>query len=717
MQITEIKNWTLRGYNNYVPLHEKSRENSAQTKGVTFDLKITTPHSIYDDLQKYGYIDDPYFDMNSIKCEWIANRWWVYYTSLVIDEQSEYNELVFEGLDYKAHIYVNDILVGFAENAFIHHVYDVTNILHTGNNTVKVILENAPDEMGQIGFSNRVFTQKPKFNYKWDFCTRMISLGIYRPVYLRSGSQTRIESVCFHQGSALDEPSLSVSCKSFSDNCYITIDFAGKHYHIDDISSAITLKVDNPRLWYPNGMGEQFLYPIKVSLMHDDICLDTYETSVGLRSLRLEQNTGAENALPYVFVVNDKKVYIKGVNITPLNQTCYTSDERYDQLLLLLKDANINFIRVWGGGLIESDYFYRRCDELGFMVLQDFTQSSCGINNETCIENNYLENLTKTAVFACKTLYNHPSLVAFDGGNELISAEWMPLTEQDPNIKLLSNIVKEYCPDHPFFPTTPSGLSVNGDVSQKGINHDIHGPWKYYPNHYAFYNNIDSLFHSEFGVDGMTCLHSLKKFLSPEHLHVNNAIDDLVWRHHGEWWDTYERDCAIFGVPDTLEEQVLHSQAVQAEGLRYALEANRRRAFQNSGSIIWQANECFPNVSSTALIDFYMQPKPVLEQVRKAFAPLNISLKYDEWVLSVGQLLNLEVYAISDREPLLTTIRVTIENGDELQEMRYQSVLQDGAAVRLDEISIHVKNSLKVTLCAENAMDKFVNEVAFVVKK
>ena len=716
MRKQEIKNWYLRGYNNYVPLHEQSREVDAQTKGVTFDMKVETPHSIYDALLEYGYIDDPYFELNSTKCEWVASRWWVYYTTIQVEKLTPRMELVFEGLDYKAHIYVNNQKIGEAENAFIRHTFDVSSLLKEGGNTVKVILESAPDEMGQIGFSDRVFTQKPKFNYKWDFCTRLISLGIYKPVYLQFGEKAKIHNVRFEQGERLDNPMLTVTCENFAQDCKIVVDFAGKHYEITDISHPIPLHIENPQLWYPNGLGEQPLYDLSVSLYQGDSCIDEYKTKVGIRSFCVEHNENARNALPYVFKVNDQKVYVKGVNITPLDQTCYTPNERYDQLLALLKQANVNLIRVWGGGLIESEYFYSQCDKLGFMVLQDFTQSSCGINNETCKDETYLENFAKTAIFACKELRNHPSLVAFDGGNEMISPDWMPLTEEDKTIKMLSDIVKEHCDDRTFYPTTPSGLSVNGDMSKKCMNHDIHGPWKYYPNHYEYYNNIDSLFHSEFGVDGMANLESLQKFLSDKNLKVSNAMENLVWRHHGEWWDTYERDCAIFGIPKDLEEQIANSQKVQAEGLRYALEANRRRAFQNSGSIIWQANECYPNVFSTSLIDFYMQPKPVLQQVAKAYAPLNVSLKYDKWVLEKGETIKLDVFAVSDRIPMETTIKVVVFNGEDKKEYSYKQSIGDGVAKQLGEISICVEGALKVELFAQNEKDIFENTVEFVVK-
>lgn len=716
MRYRQINRWHLCGYNNYVPLFEKSREVDAQTKGVTFEMEVETPHSVYDALREHGYIEDPYFEMNSTKCEWVANRWWEYRTTVAVEEVCERMELVFEGLDYRARIYVNGQELGFAENAFIHHVFDVSTVLKKGENTVKVILEHAPDEMGQIGYSDRVFTQKPKFNYKWDFCTRLVSLGIHKSVYLRFGEKSKIDNVRFLQGEDLGKPRVIVTCENFEKDCRVAIDFDGKRYETKDISEPIPLSVEEPALWYPNGAGEQALYDLRVTLYRGERAVDEYVTRVGLRSFSMEHNDGAADALPYVFVVNGQKIYGKGVNITPLDQTCYTPNERYDQLLTLLKQANVNLIRVWGGGVIESEYFYSQCDRLGFMVLQDFPQSSCGINNGTCKDRAYLENFAKTAIFACKALRNHPSLVAFDGGNEMISPDWMPLTEEDEVLKMLGDIVREHCGDRHFYPTTPSGLSVNGDVNQKGVNHDIHGPWQYYPNHYEYYNSMDSLLHSEVGVDGMSCLGSLEKFLSRGNLRVSNAMENLVWRHHGEWWDTYKRDRAIFGEPENLEQQIKNSQRVQAEGLRYILEANRRRAFQNSGTIIWQANECYPNVNSTALIDFYMQPKPVLEQVAKAYAPLNVSLKYDRWVLKRGEELDLEVFAVSDRAPMPTLVQVELADADPVATYSYAPVVGDGRSVSLGHLRVKVGESLRVRLSAKNAVDTFENVLEFVVK-
>jgi beta-mannosidase len=180
--------------------------------------------------------------------------------------------------------------------------------------------------------------------------------------------------------------------------------------------------------------------------------------------------------------------------------------------------------------------------------------------------------------------------------------------------------------------------------------------------HYSYFNTIDSLFHSEFGVDGMTAKSSMTQFLSDQHLGTYDMRSNIVWRHHGEWWDTKDRDETIFGPLDTLEDRITASQFLQSEGLRYALEANRRRAFHNSGSIIWQANEPYPNISCTSLIDYYLYPKPALTAVKSAFAKINPNLKYNALVYEEGDTLTCDVYITTDIPIDACTLTLDITN-------------------------------------------------------
>lgn len=720
MEKIMINTWKLRGYNNYVPLLEKSREINAQTKGVTFDMDVTTPHSIYDDLQKYGYIDDPYFELNSTKCEWVANRWWVYFSEVDVTEISQKMKLVCEGIDGKAHIYVNEQKIGMIENTFVAYSFDITNVVRSGKNQVKIIIEHAPDEYGQIGFSNDLSTQKPKFNYKWDFCTRLISLGINKPVYICAYEQAKIKDVYFTTENRTDgSANILVALEGELSECELKVEIGGKEYiqkAADE--NKISIFVDHVKLWNPNNVGSANLYDLSISLIYNEKKIDEKKQKVGFKKIEFLKNEGADQtALPYTYCVNGKKIYIKGVNITPLDQTCYTPDERYEMLIKLLKNANVNFIRVWGGGVIESDYFYELCDINGIMVMQEMTQSSTGIVNTTPKKKTYLKKLEETAVYSVKRLRNHVSLVSWSGGNEFMDKQGNPVTYDDKNIAMLKDIIERDAPYTLFYPSSASGKSENANIDVKGVNHDIHGPWKYYSNHYDFYNNIDSLWHGEFGVDGMMSYENLSKFLSPNNLQVSNATLNLVWRHHGEWWDTSERDEQIYGrKARTLEEMCDWSQTIQAEGLRYALEANRRRAFQNTGSVVWQANECYPNVFSTSLIDYYMTPKKAYYQLAKAYSPLNVNLQYDKLIWKVGEIFQADVFLTNDYVGEDTLVKIEVVQNDKLLLNReYRSAVSNGYSERLDSISLLIKEKgdITVKLWAQNGQEEYKNEICY----
>jgi beta-mannosidase len=232
--------------------------------------------------------------------------------------------------------------------------------------------------------------------------------------------------------------------------------------------------------------------------------------------------------------------------------------------------------------------------------------------------------------------------------------------------------------------------------------------------HYTYFNTIDSMFHSEFGVDGMASVETLKTFLSEEHLKPTNMAADHIWRHHGEWWDTSWRDNHIFGVPTTLEEQVARSQFMQAEGLRYAIEANRRRAYENSGSVIWQANELYPNVSSTSLLDYRIEGKPAYFQIAKAFAPLNVSLKYDKLVYAPGEVVKVEVFVTRDNDEREVTF--CAKSGDAV--LSGKAVAGNGLSVSVGVLEIVAGDKfVDITLTGEDGELSYENTIRLLVKQ
>jgi len=646
-----LTDWQLAGFWPYTAIWNRSVETGAIHGGVTPSIPAKVPGSIHMDLLRAGLIEDPYYEMNSLLCEWVPQRWWMYRTSCVIPEDLRCKRirLVFRGIDYKAHIFFNDMPKVVHEGMYTHVVLDVTQYVKFGEeNVVQVVLESAPDEMGQIGYTRETFTQKARFTYKWDFGTRMIHLGLYDKVYFEAVGGAAIESS--HIRYIDGKVTYAAEVDGEGGRLHAELFFNGEHVGSAEGESAglLEIPVENPKLWYPNGYGEQPLYDLSVKLYDKSGELsDSREFKVGLRTLSYERCDGANDAsLPYLVRVNGKRIYLKGVNITPLDHMYgAVTRERYDKMLRLAKDAGVNLIRVWGGGIIESEDFYDLCDRYGIMVWQEFIQSSSGIDNTPSEKPEFLKLIAATAETAVKEKRNHVSLTYWSGGNELFdpSDKWIPATFENKNLAMLKSIVDRLDPDRLMLPTSASGPLGSIDPSRPEDNHDVHGPWKYagVEGHYKLYNTSPAQLHSEFGCDGMTNIEALRTILSPKNRKVTTMAENFVWRHHGEWWDTYEyREKPIFGelAEDELELFVMLSQYMQAEGIRYAVEANRRRAWQNCGSIIWQFNEPWPNVSCTCLVDYYMQPKFAYWFFRDALKSFHISMRYDKLVWREGEI-------------------------------------------------------------------------------
>ncbi|MDG0814176.1 glycoside hydrolase family 2 TIM barrel-domain containing protein [Cohnella rhizosphaerae] len=452
----------------------------------------------------------------------------------------------------------------------------------------------------------------------------------------------------------------------------------------DGRTGELRIPIDQVRLWQPNGYGEQPLYDVRLTLLEDGSVMDTRAFKTGIRSLSYAQNEESpEDALPYTFVVNGKRIYVRGVNMTPLDHLYgNVTPEQYEYYVLLMKRAGVNLVRVWGGGIIEKACFYELCDRHGLLVWQEFIQSSSGIDNVPSKRSAFLELIALTAASALKAKRNHVSLTVWSGGNELMSEPNLPSTCEDANLAMLKALVETNDPRRLFLPTSASG-PVQYITPEKGVSHDVHGHWKYQgnPGHYELYSDVDNLFHSEFGVDGVSAVKSLKKFLPASELRPVSMNDSLVWRHHGEWWDTYDRDIELFGAEVASEIGVFSraSQWIQAEGLRYVLEANRRRQFRNSGSVIWQLNEPYPNASSTSLVDYYGESKMAYYWTLRAYGPFFASAEYRRLNFRTGETFEVKLFAGAHSATEGLTVRSRLLGMDgELLHAQSDAVSVDG---------------------------------------
>ncbi len=646
MIVQYLTKWKMSGAWPYTPLRRTSMETGNVFQGVTGLIDATVPGSVHADLLRAGMIEDPYYEMNSLKCEWVSQRWWVYTTTFRLDkqEQGKRHTITFKGLDYKSHIFINEKLVACHENMYTPVCVDFTEFARFGEdeNTVKVVLEHAPDEMSQIGHTSMTHTQKARFTYMWDFCMRMIHLGIWDDVIIESdwGSKILYDHIRYLDEAVSYEADVDGVGKIKAVLSHDGAEVGSTCAEVTDGKVILKIPVDNPKLWYPNGYGEQPLYDLHIVLDNDKGVCEDKHMQVGLRTLTYQRCDDAiETALPYIPVINGKRIYIKGVNCTPLDMMYGTVDKAcYDKMLCLAKNANVNLIRVWGGGIIEKEAFYELCDKYGIMVWQEFIQSSSGIDNTPSELPEFLENAAKTAEHAVRVKRNHVSLTYWSGGNELFEWTGEPAQYTNKNIAMLKEIANRLDPDRLMLPTSASGPIGWRDDSRPQDNHDIHGPWKYpgVEKFYKMYNTSPIQLHSEFGCDGMSNYNALLTCLAPENRKVTSVMDNLTWRHHGEKWDTLDREQEIFGEITDLEEFCDLSQYIQAESIRYALEANRRRAFRNCGSIVWQFNEPWPNVTCTNMIDYYYNPKFVYYYYRDAMKSLHVSMRYDTILFKEG---------------------------------------------------------------------------------
>lgn len=628
-------------------------------------MDAQVPGGVARALYKAGYIEHPYVGMNSLKCEWMENRWWMYRRELrggrLTENQRAY--LYFAGVDYACMVYLNGLLLGEHEGMFEDFSFDITEAYQAQERLVlEVLILHAPDEMGQIGRTSQTSTQKSRFGYKWDFSTRLVNLGIWQDVELRIEEEAALDDLYLHtdvrkdgaglvyvQGTVAMHSNLEVRVEAV---CAIDGKVVGR-LDMPCVSASFDgcLVMEHPRLWYPSGMGEQPLYDVTLTLYSKDAVLDCRCMKQGIRSFAMTPNENApKDALPYTVTINGKRVYMKGVNVTPMDHIY--GDIPPEQVEFQLRQAvemNANIVRVWGGGLIETERFYDCCDRLGLMVWQEFIQSSSGVDNVPSELPIFKKLLRKAAIHALKVKRNHTSLIIWSGGNELMDEKNKPQTLQNRNLAMLSELVRHLDPCRMFLPTSPSGPEAH-ITDTPGKSHDVHGWWQYQGNgrQYSYFGDTDSLLHSEFGCDGMSCMETVCRALPQRPQRPERMRDSDLWRFHGDWWCTYDREEAMFGPVEELPRYIRLSQWMQAEGLRFILEANQRRKWHNSGSIIWQLSEPWPNLSCTSLIDYYGHAKQAYFWAKQAFAPLHITLRYRRLDLAPGTVFSDELVALTD---------------------------------------------------------------------
>jgi beta-mannosidase len=652
------------------------------TKDYRWWRQGTVPGTVLHDLWQNDEVSDPYFERNSLLAEWVPERTWIYKKMFRMDASllGQRIQLHFKGVDFEAQFFLNGCRLGHHKGMFMAAVFDVTDTLYYGEeNLLTVVIEKAPDEQPQVSKTSYVREHKSRMTYWWDFCPRMIHQGIWDDVYLDVTGPIRIVDVYVRSqlSDDFEQADLTITSTLDSENTTDirletsvvsvgeTISSVTTYHRVHEGETQLTTSVHltHPQLWQPNGSGEAHLYEVRGQIFHNVIdghgqtgfaLSATKETTFGIRKVAWQPNITPDlTARPYVLTVNGHKTYMKGWNWVPMDVMYGRAQPaKLERLLTLAKQAGVNMLRVWGGGLIEKDAFYELCNRYGIMVWQEFIQSSSGIANKPSEDAEFIAMMVKEAEQIIPRKRNHPSLVLWCGGNELQDLDNRPLDDSEPVLDALRQVVEALHPDSLWLPTSPTGRCFENNLTNIEQDptgqHDVHGPWEFQglSRQYELYNRGTSLLHSEFGVEGMTHLKTLNHTIS-ESKQWPATRDNPVYFHRGSWWINEPMVQSSFG--DLLTEPaelIRASQLLQAEGLRYAVESNLRRMWQNSGTLPWQFNEPYPNAYCTSALDYFTNPKPVYYAVARAYQSIQVSASFARMAWGDQETFKADIWAV-----------------------------------------------------------------------
>ncbi|GEM47876.1 beta-mannosidase [Deinococcus cellulosilyticus] len=639
----------------------------------------TVPGTVQWDLLKTGQIDDPFYGLNEKTVQWIGEDEWLYSTEFTVtsaDLQAEHVELHFEGLDTLCTVWLNGQQILVSDNMFVPRTINVKSCLQEGLNTLQLVFESPLEKGRELeaqhgrrpvwnGDHSRVYVRKAQYHYGWDWGPVLLTAGPWKPIRLRAFT-ARIDDVYapvevtpdLH--SALVPVQVQLAGTLTDQILHITLlgpdgQVVQQQQVQASESSQVLFQVDAPELWFPNGYGKQPLYTLQVRLQAGNEVLDQKQLRLGMRRLRVVQEAVlGESGRSFYFEVNNQPIFSGGANWIPddliLNRI---SDEQYRRRLTQAKDANMNMIRVWGGGIYEADVFYDLCDELGLLVWQDF-MFGCGMYPA---HESFRASVQQEAEAQVKRLRNHTSIALWCGNNEdyqiaqSVGAYGPGGDESKFDAKVIYEVLlREVCerldPGTLYWPGSPYG----GDDVYTGLTGDRHTweIWHAQMAPYQEYKNFEGRFVSEFGM-----------MSAPSLALIQQSMPEAEWFPESQTFVHHTKATGPNGKPDgarrlavyqaenlrghrNLEEYIYNTQLVQAEAMRYAYRDFRKRfegpgKYAVSGALVWQLNDCWP-VSSWAIIDSLEIPKPAYFTIKRELSTFSVGIQktrdLEVWVSS-----------------------------------------------------------------------------------
>ncbi|WP_235715588.1 beta-mannosidase [Alkalihalobacillus hemicellulosilyticus] len=643
-------------------------------------LPAHVPGCVHTDLIKSGKIEDPFYGKNELGIQWIDKKDWEYATTFDLDQQlvkAQHVELEFAGLDTYADVYLNNEHILSADNMFRTWKVDVKQYVKERENQLRVyfrspIKEDLPkleqlgyqlpaandhSEDGELGDKRvSIFARKAPYHYGWDWGPRFVTSGIWKEVklvaweelnitdlYIRqddiSKSAAHVTAMVDVEASDLWEGTLKLATDGISIEQNVTL-----HKGLNQLEIPIT--IENPKLWWSRGLGEQHFYFFTILCEQNEKVVTEKIVRTGLRTINVIRENDVSGQSFY-FELNGVPIFTKGANHIP-NDSFVTevTYDRYKHEIVSAIEANMNMLRVWGGGIYEYDVFYELCDEHGILVWQDF-MFACSMYPGDA---EFLASVKAEAIDTVKRLRNHPCMAIWCGNNEIDSAwahyvedagwGWKQdfTNEQREKIwsdyeaifhQLLPSVVESLAPDVFYWPSSPMQAITNNEdqhattTSTKG---DIHY-WEVWHMQKPFseYNTHVGRYMSEYGFQSFPELKTVKSYAPDNQL----AWESDVMLHHQkngdgnylikQYMDMYLPE------PNDFPSFLYMSHVLQAEGIKSAIEAHRRHKPFCMGTLYWQMNDCWP-VASWSSMDYYGRWKALHYFVKKSFKDVVLSI-------------------------------------------------------------------------------------------
>ncbi|MFN8117551.1 MAG: glycoside hydrolase family 2 protein [Bacteroidia bacterium] len=652
-------------------------------KGTEKYYSAIVPGTVHTDLLNNKLIKDPYYSDNEKSVQWIENEDWEYIGTFNFDYitlENKHIELNFEGIDTYAKIYLNNQLILECNNMFRSWNVDVKQYLKLGPNTLRIEFESAVKkgkaEAAKLPYTlpdgEKVFTRKAQYQYGWDWGPCLVTCGIYKPIKLICWNEVKILSInpiIKNLNDTIADIDFVVETKSDSSisgrlniNTYHgEVNIAKLQYNNNyplKLKKGINTdtfhySIRNPKLWNSNGLGDAHLYGYDINLKYNNKTIN-YKNTIGLKTVELVRQKDSIGESFY-FKLNGKPVFMKGANYIPQdNFVSRTSVKDYKKIIQLAKEAHMNMLRVWGGGVYADDEFYKECDRNGILVWQDF-MFACAMYPG---DSTFVENVKQEATEQVTRLRNHTCIALWCGNNEVDegwrnwgwqkqfnysktdSAKiWNDYLNLFHNV--IPNVISKLCPPlegagggiyHPSSPMIGWGKKeslLGGDSHYWGVW------WGMEP--FEVYEKKVGRFMSEYGFQGMPNYLTLKHY--GDSLDLNSSYIKSHQKHPTGYQtiNTYmERD---YNLSKDFSKYVYTSQLLQRDGMQIAIESHRRNKPYCMGTLYWQWNDCWP-VTSWSAIDYDYRPKALYYATKKLYSNFCISL-----TKSKGQY---QIYVISD---------------------------------------------------------------------